>query len=71
VRPSCRGKGYGTSILALTLAEGRRFGIERFLLTVRSDNTASIKVIEANGGVLEDERVEVETGIPFRRYWIG
>ena len=38
VRPSARGKRYGTSILELTLAEGRKRGIERFLLTVNSDN---------------------------------
>ena len=46
-------------------------GIHRFLLTVRSDNQPSIRVIEGNGGALEDERTEHETGLPFRRYWIG
>jgi predicted acetyltransferase len=70
VRPSERGKGYGTSILALTVLEGRKRGIERFLLTVDSDNLRSIRVIEGNGGVLEDERSDTETGRPFRRYWI-
>jgi predicted acetyltransferase len=71
VRPSARGKGYGTSILALTLIEGRKRGIDRLLLTVDSNNVPSIRVIEANGGVLKDERIWEETGLPFRRYWIG
>jgi predicted acetyltransferase len=71
VRPSARRKGHGTSILALTLAEGRKRGIERFLLTVDSENVPSIRVIEANGGVIEDERIDKDTGRPFRRYWIG
>ena len=71
VRRPARGKGYGTSILTLTLAEGRERGIERFLLTVDSENVPSIRVIEANGGVLEDERIDRDTGRLFRRYWIG
>jgi predicted acetyltransferase len=29
-----------------------------------------LRVITANGGMLEDERLDVETGRPFRRYWI-
>jgi predicted acetyltransferase len=69
VLPPERGKGYGTAILRLTLIEARRLGIERALLTVDSDNTPSIRVIEANAGVLEDERVD-ENGTPYRRYWI-
>jgi predicted acetyltransferase len=64
-----RGKGYGTQILALTLVEARGLGIERALLTVDSDNEPSIRVIEHNGGVMEDERVDAE-GNPYRRYWI-
>ncbi len=71
VRPGARGRGCGNVVLRLTLAEGRNRGIQRFLLTVRSDNLPSIRVIEHNGGVMEDERIEHETGIPFRRYWIG
>ena len=70
VKRSERRKGYGTLVLALTLAEGRTRGIERFLLTVDSDNAGSIGVIEANGGVLEDERIDPQ-GTKFRRYWIG
>jgi predicted acetyltransferase len=64
-----RGKGYGTEILHQTLAEARKLGIERALLTVDADNLASVRVIEGNGGVLQDETLEV-TGRPYRRYWI-
>ena len=71
VRPSARGFGYGTQVLALTLDVGRSMGIERFLLTVLDSNLPSIRVIEANGGVMEDRRIDPETGESFRRYWIG
>jgi predicted acetyltransferase len=70
VRPTHRGKGYGTEILRLLLVEARKLGIDRALLTVHSDNGASIRVIERNGGVLEDERTDPE-GVPYRRYWIA
>lgn len=71
VGPSARGSGYGSQILALTLQEGCRMGIQRFLLTVFEDNEPSIRVIEGNGGVMEDRRIDHETGEPFLRYWIG
>ena len=70
MKRSERRKGYGRLVLALTLAEGRKRGIDRFLLTVDSDNVGSIRVIEANGGVLEDERIYPEWG-KFLRYWIS
>jgi predicted acetyltransferase len=69
VRPAERGKGYGTAMLRLTLDEARQLGIERVLLTVDSDNERSIHVIERNGGVMEDERID-ENGVAYRRYWI-
>jgi predicted acetyltransferase len=69
VLPEERGKRYGAEILRLTLIEARALGITRALLTVGSANTPSIRVIEGNGGVMEDERVD--DGIPYRRYWIA
>jgi predicted acetyltransferase len=65
-----RGKGYATQVLTGTLAEARDLGIERALLTVDSDNAPSIRVIERNGGVLEDEAIDSATGKLHRRYWI-
>lgn len=43
--------------------------IDRVLLTCNSWNTASIKVILANGGVLEPDENGVDIGK--RRYWIN
>jgi len=70
VRPSQRGKGYGALLLKLTLQAARELGIEGpYLLTVDSANVASVKVIEANSGRLEDERLD-SAGSPYGRYWI-
>lgn len=70
VRPGQRRKGYATRILAHMLEEARRIGLGRVLLTTEADNVGSIAVITANGGHLEDERMDKRTGRPFRRYWI-
>jgi predicted acetyltransferase len=69
VRPSQRGKRYGSAILRLTLIEARGLGVDRALLTVDSHNLASVRVIEGNGGSMEDERVDPD-GVIYRRYWI-
>jgi predicted acetyltransferase len=70
VQPNYRGRGYGKIILKLTLLEARKLGIENALLTVASSNQPSIRIIESNGGVLEDERTDPE-GVLYRRYWIS
>ncbi|WP_329382418.1 GNAT family N-acetyltransferase [Streptomyces sp. NBC_01351] len=68
VRPSARRRGLATWALHEVLHEARILGMDRILLTCDPDNTASVRTIEANGGVLEDVR---ETLIgPKRRYWI-
>jgi len=56
VRPSARRRGHATTMLGASLPIARRLGIERALVTCDVVNVASRKVIEANGGVLEDER---------------
>ena len=43
-------------MLAAALPVARGLGIGRALITCRTDNVGSRKVIEANGGVLDDER---------------
>lgn len=68
IRPTERGKGYGKEILRLGLVEAKKLGLERVLVCCFSDNIASARVIEANGGVLEDKR-ECE-GKKIYRYWI-
>ncbi len=70
IRPSERRKGYGTLILALTLAEARKLGLPRVLLTCDQDNIASARVIQANGGALASEGYSPQTQTLVSRYWI-
>lgn len=70
IRPSYRGRGYGRRILALALEECRRLEIGRVLVTCLDSNTASARIIEANGGVLENIIVGPGRRGRVRRYWI-
>lgn len=70
IRPSERGRGYGTLLLALTLEEAASRGIERVRVTSDDDNVPSWRVIERNGGVLDDKGLSEESGKLVRRYWI-
>ncbi len=70
IRPSERRKGYGTSILALTLPKAKALGLKRVLLTCLSDNASSARIIEKNGGVFQDEIFSRPMGGRLRRYWI-
>lgn len=70
IRPSKRRQGYGTRLLALGLEYARGRGLDRVLITCNADNIGSRRVIEANGGVFEDEVDRgPEHGIVCR-YWI-
>lgn len=68
VRPHERRKGQGHTLLELTLIEAKKLGLTRVLLTANSDNAGSIGVIEGNGGLMEDERVD-DSGVPYGRFW--
>lgn len=70
VRPSERRKGYGTRLLALTLERTRALGLSRVLLTCDTENVASARIIEKNGGVLASQSVSPETGVLVSQYWI-
>jgi predicted acetyltransferase len=70
VRPSSRGRGFGTAALRLVLLEARRRGLERVRLTADADNLASIKIIGRNGGVFSGEAISERTGKPIKQYWI-
>lgn len=65
VRPSARRRGYATAMLRAALPVARDLGVERALVTCDTDNVASRKVIEANGGIFEDERNGK------LRYWVA
>lgn len=58
VRPSARRRGHATAMLAAALPVASRLGVDPALLTCDATNVASRKVIEAAGGVLEDQRGE-------------
>jgi predicted acetyltransferase len=64
IRPSARRRGHATAMLAEALPVAAKLGIDRVLVTCDDDNVGSRKVIEANGGVFEDQRREK------LRYWV-
>lgn len=70
IRPSERRKGYGTLLLALTLRKARMLGLPRVLLTCNTDNIASARIIEKNGGILASQSVSPLLGVLVSRYWI-
>jgi predicted acetyltransferase len=55
IAPQWRGQGHATRMLADGLAECHRIGLGRVLLTCRTDNEPSRRVILANGGVPDGE----------------
>ena len=68
IRPSERRKGYATKMLKLALAEAKKIGLKRVLITCNKDNIGSQRTIIRNGGQLESEILY--DGIPVQRYWI-
>lgn len=64
VRPSARRRGHATAMLRAVFPYCRSLGIERALVTVDVGNEPSRRVVEAVGGVFEDQR-----GCK-ARYWI-
>lgn len=69
IRPSKWKMGYGSDILKLALPVAKGLGIKKALLTCDDDNLGSIKIIEKNGGVLEN--TIIYEGKLKRRYWIS
>ena len=71
IRPARQRQGYGKLILALALDECRGLGLRRVLITCLQDNVASARIIEANGGALENVIADPAGRGPLRRYWIA
>lgn len=69
IRPSQRGRGLGKLLLKLTIAEARKHGIAQVHVHCLKHNTASARVIIANGGVLESEGLH--EGESLQRYVIS
>ncbi len=70
VRPDERKKGYATQMLHLALDECRQLKIDKVLLGCNKENIASARTIQKNGGVLENEIFDQESGKVIQRYWI-
>ena len=70
VRPSKRKLGYGTKMLLLALVEAKKLGIGKALITCDKTNIGSAKIIEKNGGILENEVAQDEGKPPRLRYWV-
>jgi predicted acetyltransferase len=71
VVPEFRRRGYATAMLRQSVAFANlTLGLDRVLLTCDDDNVASIRVIEKNGGILENVVTGPTLTRPRRRYWI-
>jgi len=70
VPPSLRNAGNATELLRQTIIKARSKGIYRVLLTCDADNAASARVIEKNGGALENQVISSFTNKLVNRYWI-
>ena len=68
VRPQYRKRGFATDILKQSLAYIHELGVTDVLVTCDDDNLGSIRVIESQGGVLENS--VLFEGLLRRRYWI-
>lgn len=71
VRYSEWNKGFGTLMLRSALAEAKKIGLARVLITCDDDNIGSARVMEKNGFVLADkiENAIDDKTIITRRYW--
>ena len=70
VCPSERRKGVASWMLRKGLAEARKLGLDRVLLSCEASNTASRKTIQSCGGVYERTEYLAETGETLDLYWI-
>lgn len=70
ILPEARRQGHGTELLRQTLKLAKEQGLTQVLVTTNETNIGSQKIIESNGGVLEDKRQDPEDGQLTRRYWI-
>lgn len=71
VRPSERRKGYGKEQLRLALAFCKEIGLDRVLITCKTDNEGSRRTILSAGGVYENTVHEPDQNVDLQRYWIS
>ena len=66
VRPSLRGLGIGNQLMALTIAEALKIGIDEIHIHCLAGNMASASAIRRNGGLLDSETIQ--EGQQIQRY---
>jgi predicted acetyltransferase len=71
IRPSARGRGFGTSLLLLTRERAAARGIDRLRITCDVDNRASIRVIEKNAGILDAVVPSRTRDTMICQYWVA
>jgi predicted acetyltransferase len=70
VRPDERHQGYATEILRLSLEKCKDLPIKKVLLGCYKDTGACSRTIIKNGGILENEYPETQTGRTIQRFWV-
>jgi predicted acetyltransferase len=70
IRPSARGRGFGTILLGLTLQRAAARGLARVRITCDAGNIPSNRVIEKNGGIFDAEVPSHDRARLIRQYWI-
>ena len=71
IQPSRRKQGCGTRILELALPKAKEIGLHKVLVTCDATNVGSRRIIEKNGGILENQVPNPESEIDKMRFWIG
>jgi len=71
IRPSYRGRGLGTFLLAGTIEEARKRGIGELHIHCHKRNAASARMIVKNGGVLASEIEDEEPAETVQRYVVA
>jgi len=70
IRPTKRRKGYGKRILEFALKEAKKINLDKVLVTCDAYNIGSKKIIEHNGGMIENELFSDVDNVSRLRYWI-
>lgn len=74
INPKYWNQGYGNKILELSLIKAKEIGLKgKLLITCDNDNIASARIIEKNGGILENivKNNYNDNVIITKRYWIN
>ncbi len=70
IRPDERRKGYGKAQLEMVLPFCKKIGLEKVLITCGTENSASEKIIRANGGVYESTAYQEDRDRHLKRFWM-